>query len=151
MYYIHLKFLILGSLELKARVNFSDSLLSVVCLSVCLSVCKLFKCSWPTGPTWGKLSTKHTWREGIHEGSRPFPRELCSSLFIARKCFSCMQCGQWTSLSYSIKVKLLYCWNQVYSHKKRKFQFFKPKHFILFGKYGMTNYCSNICMYDSNW
>ena len=49
-----------------------------------------------------------------------------------------------------IKVKLLYCWNQVYSNKKRKFQFLKRKHFILFCKYGMTNYCSNICMYDSN-
>ena len=102
------------------------------CLSVCLFVCKLFKCSWPTGPTWGKLSTKHTWRKGIHEGPRPFPRELCSSLFIAKKCFSCMQCAQWTSLSYSIKVKLLYCWNQVYSNKKSKFQFFKLKLFLYF-------------------
>ena len=33
---------IVSSPGLKAQVSFSDSLLSVVCLSVCLSVCKIF-------------------------------------------------------------------------------------------------------------
>ena len=38
----HIQFQLFSSPELKAQVSFSDRLSSVVCLSVCLSVCKLF-------------------------------------------------------------------------------------------------------------
>ena len=75
--------IVFSSSELKARVSFSDCLLSVICLSFCLSVCKLFifstssPCS-TTGPIPTKLGTKHPWVEGIqvcsNEGSRPFLR-----------------------------------------------------------------------------
>ena len=72
-----------SSPELKAEVSFSDRLLSVVCLSVCLFVrLKTFhifnffsKTTWPIST---KHATKHPWVKEIqvcsNEGSRPFPR-----------------------------------------------------------------------------
>ena len=69
-----------SSPELKAQISFSDPLLSVICLSVCPSVCKLFTFSSSsqetTRPISTKLGTKHPWVLGIqvcsNEGPSPF-------------------------------------------------------------------------------
>jgi hypothetical protein len=71
-----------SSPELKAQVSYSDRLLSVVRLSVCLSVCVNFYIfdffSRTTGPLLTRLGTNHPWVEGIqvcsNEGDSPSPR-----------------------------------------------------------------------------
>jgi hypothetical protein len=68
-----------SSPELKAQVSYSDSLLSVVCLSVRLSVhFYIFDFfSRTTGPILTRLGTNHPWVKGIqvcsNEGDSPSP------------------------------------------------------------------------------
>ena len=71
---------IFSSPELKAQVSYSDHLLSVVCLSVCLSVnFYIFDFfSRTVGPILTRLGTNHSLGEGIqvcsNEGDCPSPR-----------------------------------------------------------------------------
>ena len=70
-----------SSPELKAQLRFSDRLLSVLSLSTCLSVCKLFLFfSRTTGPISTKLGTKHLLVKEIqvcsNEGPCPFQGEI---------------------------------------------------------------------------
>ena len=66
-----------SSPELKAQVNFSDHLLSVVCLSVCI-LHNLNFFSRTAGPISTKPGTTYPWLVGIqfcsNKGPRPFPR-----------------------------------------------------------------------------
>ena len=77
---------IFSSPELKAQVSFSDHLLSGVCLSLCLSVCKLFTFSTSSPDHWANFN--QTWHkaslgegdlslfkfQSLNKGPRPFPR-----------------------------------------------------------------------------
>jgi hypothetical protein len=73
-------FVLFSSSELKAQVSYSDRLLSVVCLSVCLSVnFYIFDFFFRTaGPILTKLGTNHPLGKGIqvysNEGDCPSPR-----------------------------------------------------------------------------
>jgi hypothetical protein len=74
--------MVFSSPELKAKVSFSDHLLSGVSLSVRLSVCKHFYIfdffSRTTGPILTRVGTNHPWVKGIQvcskEGDSPSPR-----------------------------------------------------------------------------
>jgi hypothetical protein len=68
-----------SSPELKAQVSFSDRLLSVVCLSVCLLNIYIFDFFFRTaGPILTRLGTKHPWAKDIqnctNEGQPLSPR-----------------------------------------------------------------------------
>jgi hypothetical protein len=69
-------FWIFSSPELKDQVNYSDRLLSIVCLSVNFYIFNFF--SRTTGPILTKLGTNHSWGEGFqvssNEGDRLSPR-----------------------------------------------------------------------------
>ena len=74
----HFRNLYQTSTQLKAQVSFCDSLLSVVCLSVCLLTFHISILSRTTGLISNKLGKNHPWVVGIQdfsiEGPRPFPR-----------------------------------------------------------------------------